>query len=119
MTSGGVTVKRTLTDCSHQTSGNAKNCTCRSFREVAHAHGVRLKLTRPYRPQANGEAERFNRTLQAVWVYSSHSRQTACGCERCLVSSATTIITDRMVASAGQYPPQDCKQRPAGNTTSR
>lgn len=59
----GVTVKRILTD-------NAKNYTCRAFREVARAHSIKLKRIRPYRPQTNGKAERFNRTLQAEWAYS-------------------------------------------------
>jgi transposase InsO family protein len=33
------------------------------FDQVCKAHGVRHKLTRPYRPQTNGMAERFNRRL--------------------------------------------------------
>ena len=59
----GVTVKRILTD-------NAKNYTCRAFREVAQAHSIRLRLIRPYRPQTNGKAERFIRILQEEWAYS-------------------------------------------------
>jgi len=33
------------------------------FDQICHAHAVRHKLTRPYRPQTNGMAERFNRRL--------------------------------------------------------
>ena len=33
------------------------------FDKVCQSHGVRHKLTRPYRPQTNGMAERFNRRL--------------------------------------------------------
>ena len=33
------------------------------FDQVCQCHGVRHKLTRPYRPQTNGMAERFNRRL--------------------------------------------------------
>ena len=59
----GVTVERILTD-------NGGNYRSGVFAEVAHAHSIRLKRTRPYRPQTNGKAERFNRILQNEWAYS-------------------------------------------------
>ena len=53
----GVAVRRVLTD-------NARNYTvARVFLAVADANGLTLKLTRPYRPQTNGKAERFIQTL--------------------------------------------------------
>ena len=42
------------------------------FDQVCHNHGVRHKLTRPYRPQTNGMAERFNRRLAEA--LESHPR---------------------------------------------
>jgi transposase InsO family protein len=57
-----ICVARILTD-------NGKNYTSHAFRDVATAHGIRLKRTRPYRPQTNGKAEAFNKILQAEWAY--------------------------------------------------
>jgi transposase InsO family protein len=58
-----------------------------SYRSVVHAIacrqlGIKHLRTRPYRPQTNGKAERFIRTLLAGWAYgavygSSHERTTA------------------------------------------
>jgi len=59
----GIRVKRILTD-------NGGNYRSRVFAEVADAHSIRLKRTRPYRPQTNGKAERFIRILQNEWAYS-------------------------------------------------
>ncbi|NQW17168.1 MAG: IS481 family transposase [Chloroflexi bacterium] len=59
----GISVKRILTD-------NGGNYRSRVFAEVAHAHSIQLKRTRPYRPQTNGKAERFIRILQNEWAYS-------------------------------------------------
>ena len=59
----GVEVKRILTD-------NGGNYRSHAFAEVAESHSIRLKRTRPYRPQTNGKAERFNRILQTEWAYS-------------------------------------------------
>ena len=61
--SKGVIVKRILTD-------NGGNYRSHAFADVARNHAIRLKRTRPYRPQTNGKAERFIRTLQQEWAYS-------------------------------------------------
>lgn len=34
------------------------------------AQNVKHTVTRPYRPQAGGKVERFNRTLAAEWAYA-------------------------------------------------
>lgn len=39
------------------------------FAAAAAGHGIRLRHTRPYRPQTNGKAEAFNKTLQREWAY--------------------------------------------------
>lgn len=58
----GICIERILTD-------NGSCYRSRDFRNVAAAHGIRLKRTRPYRPQTNGKAEAFNKILQAKWAY--------------------------------------------------
>jgi len=62
-TTNGVKVRRILTD-------NGGNYRSQAFGDVARAHSVRLRRTRPYRPQTNGKAEAFNRILQNEWAYS-------------------------------------------------
>ena len=62
--SWGVTVESVLTD-----NGSA-------YRSVLHAIacralGIRHHRTRPYRPQTNGKAERFIRTLLQGWAYGA------------------------------------------------
>jgi transposase InsO family protein len=60
----GVAIQRVLTD-------NAKAYTQSVvFTETAAGLGIRLKRTRPYRPQTNGKVERFNRTLLEEWAYA-------------------------------------------------
>jgi len=59
----GITIERVLTD-------NAKNYRIsRAFLETAAALDIGLRNTRPYRPQTNGKAEAFNKTLQREWAY--------------------------------------------------
>jgi transposase InsO family protein len=41
-----------------------------AFPETCSASGIRHRTTRPYRPQTNGKAERFIRTLLQEWAYA-------------------------------------------------
>jgi transposase InsO family protein len=70
----GITVERLITD-----NGSAYRST---IHQIACATlGIRHLRTRPYRPQTNGKAERFIRTLQGGWaygaIYSSSTDRTA------------------------------------------
>ena len=59
----GVRIERVLTD-------NAKNYTMsKAFAAALSEIGARHKRTRPFRPQTNGKAERFNQTLLREWAY--------------------------------------------------
>jgi transposase InsO family protein len=58
----GITVERLLTD-----NGSAYRATIHAI--ACKSLGVRHLRTRPYRPQTNGKAERFIRTLQNGWAY--------------------------------------------------
>ncbi len=61
--SHGVRIERVLTD-------NAKNYTLsKAFAAALVEIGARHKTTRPFRPQTNGKAERFNQTLLREWAY--------------------------------------------------
>jgi transposase InsO family protein len=60
--SHGIEVERVLTD----------NGTCfkRRWADACAAHEITVKKTRAYRPQTNGKAERFIRTLLERWAYA-------------------------------------------------
>ena len=58
----GITIERVLTD-----NGS---CFKRRWRDVCDQHGIGVRKTRPYRPQTNGKAERFIRTLLERWAYA-------------------------------------------------
>ena len=57
-----IAVERILTD-------NGACYVSRSFTRTAAARNIRLKRTRPFRPQTNGKAEAFNKIMQAEWAY--------------------------------------------------
>jgi transposase InsO family protein len=71
----GVTVRELITD-----NGSAYRSTVHAI--ACRALGIRHLRTRPYRPQTNGKAERFIRTLLGGWAYGaiyrdSHQRNAA------------------------------------------
>jgi transposase InsO family protein len=71
----GITVERVITD-----NGSAYRSTIHAL--ACRALGIRHVRTRPYRPQTNGKAERFIRTLLGGWAYgalyrNSHDRTDA------------------------------------------
>ena len=71
----GIHVERVLTDNGSAYISAIHALTCRAL-------GIRHLRSRPYRPQTNGKAERFIRTLLHGWAYgavyrSSHERTVA------------------------------------------
>jgi transposase InsO family protein len=71
----GITVERLITDNGSPYRSTIHAIACRTL-------GIRHLRTRPYRPQTNGKAERFIRTLLGGWAYGavyrdSHERNAA------------------------------------------
>ena len=66
----GITVERLITD-----NGSAYRSTVHAI--ACRAMGIRHLRTRPYRPQTNGKAERFIRTLLGGWAYGALYRNSS------------------------------------------
>jgi len=62
--SHGVRIERVLTDRAFAYTNS------RPFTDAVQALGARHLVTRPYRPQTNGKAERFIQTLLHEWAYA-------------------------------------------------
>jgi len=60
----GISVERLITDNGNPYRSAAHAIACRALR-------IRHLRTRPYRPQTNGKAERFIRTLLGGWAYGA------------------------------------------------
>ena len=60
----GIRVERVMTD-----NGSAYRSSIHAF--ACRAMGLRHLRTRPYRPQTNGKAERFIRTMLGGWAYGA------------------------------------------------
>jgi transposase InsO family protein len=66
----GITVERLITDNGSAYRSTIHAIACRTLR-------VRHLRTRPYRPQTNGKAERFIRTMLGGWAYGAIYRDSA------------------------------------------
>ena len=66
----GIRIQRVLSD-------NGGCYRSKLFAAAAERLGVGLRKTRPYRPQTNGKAERFIRTLLSEWAYAASFHDTA------------------------------------------
>ncbi len=60
--SQGISCRRVLSD-------NGSAYRSKPWRKACSAMGLKAKRTRAYRPQTNGKAERFIKTLQNEWAY--------------------------------------------------
>jgi transposase InsO family protein len=77
----GIAVERLLTD-----NGSAYRSTV--FATTALALGISQRFTQAYRPQTNGKAERFIRTLLTEWAYAA-----AYGCSARRTQALPTYLT--------------------------
>jgi transposase InsO family protein len=66
----GITVEQLLTDNGNPYRSSVHAIACRAL-------GIRHLRTRPYRPQTNGKAERFIRTLLGGWAYGALYRNSS------------------------------------------
>ena len=66
----GITTERLITDNGSAYRSTVHAIACRTL-------GIRHLRTRPYRPQTNGKAERFIRTLLGGWAYGAIYRTSA------------------------------------------
>ena len=62
--SHGIAVERLMTDNGSAYRSSAHALACRAL-------GIKHLRTRPYRPQTNGKAERFIRTMLREWAYAA------------------------------------------------
>lgn len=60
----GIHIERVMTD------RDVTYRRARAFKTAVHRLRARHKMTRPYRPQTNGKAERFIKTLLHEWAYA-------------------------------------------------
>jgi transposase InsO family protein len=106
--SHGIPVERVLTD-----NGS---CFKRRWAEACAQHGIAVKKTRAYRPQTNGKAERFIRTLLERWAYAYSYQHES---ERLAALPTTIDFYNRFRphrALAGLTPLQRVNNLPGTNT---
>ena len=92
-----VTIQSVMTD-------NGPGYRSKLFNRTCHQLGIRHIYTKPYRPQTNGKAERFIRTLKDRWAYARSYRNSARR-TRALPSFLNHYNHHRPHASIGKKPP--------------
>jgi transposase InsO family protein len=95
----GVRIERVLTD-------NAWAYTKATFAAAIDNLGARHKRTRPHRPQTNGKAERFIKTMLGEWAYGRLYRTNAERLER-LPGWVREYNTERTHTSLGGITPME------------
>jgi transposase InsO family protein len=93
----GVRVERVLTDNGAAYVSAAHAVACRAL-------GIRHLRTRPYRPQTNGKAERFIRTMFGGWAYGAIYRNSAERTAALTAGCGATTANDRTVPSTARRP---------------
>ena len=93
----GIRVERVLTDNGPAYLSVVHALACRAL-------GLKHSRTRPYRPQTNGKAERFIRTLLGGWAYGAIYRHSADRTRGSRAGSSSTIAADHTAASAANRP---------------
>ena len=88
-----------------------------STRSAAAQLGIRHLRTRPRRPQTNGKAERFIRTMLNGWAYGAIYRSSPNGPQPLTAGSGTTTIDDDTQHSATN--PRSAEPTCSGPTSSR
>ena len=105
----GITIERLITDNGSAYVSTIHAIACRALR-------IRHLRTRPYRPQTNGKAERFIRTLLERWAYAyPHENES----ERLTALPPALDFYNRFRphrAPAGLTPPQRVNNLPGTNT---
>ena len=102
----GITIERVLTD-------NGGNYRSFAFQAATSEFGIGRRYTRPYRPQTNGKAEAFNKTLQREWAYrAARTSATRSGWPPSSPSLMTTTSSARTLPSATAHRPPACRQCP-------
>jgi transposase InsO family protein len=108
--SHGVSLERVMTDNGSAYVSAVFGIACRTL-------GIKHSRTRPYRPQTNGKAERFIRTLLAEWayvaVYGSSEERTAA-----LPGWLDRYNTTRRHGALGHRPPMARLRELQGNNVS-
>ena len=93
----GITAQRVLTDNGGAYRSTIHAAACRTL-------GIRHLRTRAYRPQTNGKAEQFIRTLLAGWAYGVIYRSSTERTAALDGGSGTTTITANTQPSATNRP---------------